>query len=251
MHKETRLSMAYEGHVGGIEQFRMIRPSWQIVGSDGENIGTVASVEEDYFIVSEGFFFPSERYIPAAAVRAVEEGTVLLSVTKGEIDARGWNTLESIRMEQASPQSEQGHTTPEQREDADAAHLDIREEELHVEKRTVQSGEVDVSKDVVTEREEFDVPRRHEEVEIDYRPSATHRPAEGQIGDDEEIRVPLHEEQINVHKETVVTGEVDVSKHDVEETEHVSEEVRKERLRVEREGDVDVKGANPDQNRSH
>jgi uncharacterized protein (TIGR02271 family) len=242
--------MAYEGHSGGIEQFRMIRPGWQIVGSDGENIGTVASVEEDYFVVSEGFFFPSERYIPAAAVRAVEEGTVLLSVSKDEIDARGWNTPEAIQMEQAAPQSEQAHTGPEPGEAADEAHLDIREEELHVEKRTVQSGEVHVSKDVVTEREEIDVPRRHEEVEIDYRPSATHPPAEGQIGEDEEIRVPLYEEQVNVEKETVVTGEVDISKHEVEETEHYSDDLRKERLRVEREGDVDIKGANPDENRN-
>jgi uncharacterized protein (TIGR02271 family) len=242
--------MAYEAQGSGVEQFRMIRPGWQIVGSDGENIGTVASVEEDHFVLSEGFFFPSERYIPAMAVRAVEEGTVLLSVTKDEIDARGWNTPEAIRMEQAAPQPEQAHTVPEPREAADEAHLEMREEELHVEKRTVQSGEVDVSKDVVTEHEEIDVPRRHEEVEIDYRPSATHRPAEGQIGEDEEIRVPLHEEQVNVEKETVVSGEVDISKREVEETEHVSEEVRKERLRVEREGDVDIKGGNPDENRN-
>jgi uncharacterized protein (TIGR02271 family) len=242
--------MAYEGHSSGIEQFRMIRPGWQIVGSDGENIGTVASVEEDYFVVSEGFFFPSERYIPAAAIRAVEEGSVLLSVSKEEIDARGWNTREAIRTEQAGSQSEQAHVPTEPREAADQAHLDMREEELHVEKRTVQSGEVDVSKDVVTEHEELDVPRRHEEVEIDYRPSATHRPAEGQIGEDEEIRVPVHEEQVNVEKETVVTGEVDISKREVEETEHVSEEVRKERLRVEREGDVDIKGANSEENRN-
>jgi uncharacterized protein (TIGR02271 family) len=239
--------MAYEGQGSRIDQFRMIRPGWQILGSDGEDVGTIASVEADYFVVSEGFFFPSERYIPAAAVRAVEDGTVFLSVTKDEIDARGWNTLEAIRMEQAAPH----HTAPdpEPREAVKEAHLDMREEELRVEKRTVQSGEVDVSKDVVTEREEIDVPRRHEEVEIDYRPSATHRPAEGQIGEDEEIRVPLHEERVNVEKETVVTGEVDISKRDVEETEHISEEVRKERLRVEREGDVDIKGANPDEDR--
>lgn len=242
--------MAYDAQTSGIEQMRMIKPSWQIVGSDGENIGTVASVEEDYFVVSEGFFFPSERYIPAAAVRAVEEGTVLLSVSKDEIDARGWDNLEAIRTEQAAPQSEQAHTASHPHEPADEAHLDIREEELHVEKRTVQSGQVDVSKDVVTEREEIDVSRRHEEVEIDYRPSATHRPAEGQIGEDEEIHVPLYEEQVNVEKETVVTGEVDVSKRDVEETEHFSEDLRKERLRVERDGDVDIKAANPDENRN-
>jgi uncharacterized protein (TIGR02271 family) len=242
--------MAYEGQGGGIEQFRMLRPGWQIVGSDGENMGTIASIEEDYFVVSEGFFFPSERYIPAAAIRAVEEGTVLLSVTKDEVDARGWDTPEALRTEHAPPQPDQAHAAPAPHETADEAHLEMREEELHVEKRTVQSGEVDVSKDVVTEREEIDVPRRHEEVEIDYRPSATHRPAEGQIGDDEEIRVPLHEEQVNVDKETVVTGEVDISKREVEETEHVSEEVRKERLHVEREGDVDIKAANPDQNRN-
>jgi uncharacterized protein (TIGR02271 family) len=242
--------MAYEGHTGGIEQFRTIRLGWKIVGADGEDLGTVASIEEDYFVVSEGFFFPSERYIPATAVRAVEEGTVHLAVSKDEIDARGWDSPEAIWVQQGAPRAQQAPPAPEARDVANEAHLELREEELHVDRRTVRSGEVDVSKDVVTEHEEIDVPRRHEEVEIDYRPSSTHRPAEGRIGEDEEIHVPLYEEEVNVTKETVVTGEVDITKREVEETEHVSEDLRKERLRVEREGDVDIKAANHEEHRN-
>lgn len=237
---ETRDSMAYERQGGESEVFQMIRPGWEIFGSDGEKIGDVDSVEADYLVVSEGLIFTSQRYIPASAVLRVDQNAVLLSVTKDEIDARGWDSLAAIRAEREPYIGDEPRSAeePGQRTAADHESLELREEEIRARKRTVQSGEVDVSKDVVTEREEMDVPRRHEEVDIDYRPSVERRRAEGEIGEDEEIHVPLHEEQVDVEKETVVSGEVDINKREVEDTEHISEEVRKERLRVEREGDV-------------
>jgi uncharacterized protein (TIGR02271 family) len=46
----------------------------------------------------------------------------------------------------------------------------------------------------------------------------------------------------------VVKEEVTVGKRTIEETEHVGEEVRRERLHVEREGDVKVRGENEPRN---
>ena len=48
----------------------------------------------------------------------------------------------------------------------------------------------------------------------------------------EEIRVPLSEERVDVQKRTVVTEEVEIGKRKVEGTEHVSDTVRHEELRV-------------------
>jgi uncharacterized protein (TIGR02271 family) len=49
-------------------------------------------------------------------------------------------------------------------------------------------------------------------------------------------------EQANVTKQTVATGEVAVGKRQVQETKQVSDTVRREEARIEREGDVNVQG---------
>ena len=64
--------------------------------------------------------------------------------------------------------------------------------------------------------------------------------ATGEIGKDQEIRVPLSEERVRTEKQPVVTDEVRVGKRAVQHTENVSDDVRHEELRVDKEGDVDV-----------
>lgn len=242
--------MAFDRQGIAREQFGQIRPGWEIIGSDGTKIGDVDQVEPDYFVVSQGWIFTSERYIPISAVREIVQDRIFLSVTGDEIESFGWDSPQSI---QSALSMESGTTTQEppsrERMAGDSEHLELREEELRARKSTEEVGEVDIGKDVVTEREEIDVPRRHEEVDVSYRPSAAHEPAEGEIGEDEEIRIPLHEEEVHVEKETVVSGEVDIDKREVEDVEHISEDVRKERLRVEREGDVQINESERDEER--
>ncbi|HMB03497.1 MAG TPA: DUF2382 domain-containing protein, partial [Isosphaeraceae bacterium] len=52
---------------------------------------------------------------------------------------------------------------------------------------------------------------------------------------------PVMEEQVTVEKKPVVKEEITVGKRVVQDTERVGGEVRKEDVRVEREGDVDVR----------
>jgi len=56
--------------------------------------------------------------------------------------------------------------------------------------------------------------------------------AGGTIGQNEEIRIPLSEERVNVSKSTVVTEEVEVGKRQVAGVERVSDTVRHEELIV-------------------
>lgn len=111
-----------------------------------------------------------------------------------------------------------------------------------MEKQRVQSGEVGLHKDVISEQKTVDVPVTHEEVYIERRPVA-----EGEIddatpiGQDESIRVPVSEEQVNVSKNTVVTGEVAVGKRTVQDTQRVSDTVKRERLNVDQQGDIPVR----------
>jgi len=131
----------------------------------------------------------------------------------------------------------------------------VKEERLHAEKRPVEAGEVKVSKEVHTETKTLEVPVQREEVVIERTPVHGRSGAEGisagDIGEGEQIRIPVREEQVNVIKEAVVTEEVKVGKRTVQDTEQVSGQVRKEEVKVEKSGDVDVKtcgtgkGTNP------
>ena len=58
-----------------------------VIGSDGEKVGEIDAVEQDYFVVRKGFFFPSDHYIPFSAVDSYDDNAVYLNVTKdGALD---------------------------------------------------------------------------------------------------------------------------------------------------------------------
>jgi uncharacterized protein (TIGR02271 family) len=119
----------------------------------------------------------------------------------------------------------------------------LREEELRANKERVQAGEVGIHKDVVTEEKGFDVPVQREEVYVERHPVSGDVPADTPIGEqDETYRVPVSEERVNVEKKPVVKEELEVGKRPVQETERVSDTVRREEARIDRSGDVDVQG---------
>lgn len=113
-------------------------------------------------------------------------------------------------------------------------------EMLRVHKDRVASGEVRMRKEVVTENRTLQVPVTREELVIERTNVSGDAPAGASIGDNPEIRVPLSEEQIRVHKQSVVTGEVRVGKRQVTETRNISDTVRHEEIKVEKEGDVSM-----------
>jgi uncharacterized protein (TIGR02271 family) len=124
----------------------------------------------------------------------------------------------------------------------DTQSIELREEELRAEKERVKAGEVRLRKEVVTEERTLEVPVTREEVVIERRPAASGREASGDIDQDEEIRIPLMEEEVRVEKTPVVREEVTVKKRQVQGTEEVSDTVRREEARVERTGDARVRG---------
>ncbi len=119
----------------------------------------------------------------------------------------------------------------------------LYEERLRVSKEEVQTGEVRVSKEVTTEMQTLTVPVEREEVVIERH--AVNRPAEGAAFGAENIRVPVREEQVTVEKEAVLKEEVRVGKRQVHDTERVSGTVRTEHLKVEGDGDTEVREIGP------
>lgn len=129
------------------------------------------------------------------------------------------------------------------RSDRDLAHAEgdsvvRREEQLNVGTERVDTGRVRLRKHVVSDTETVNVPVEREEVHVTREP-VREGEGVGRIGDgDEEVSVQLHEERPVVEKETVAKERVGLDTETHRGTEQVSEEVRKEQVEVERDGDV-------------
>jgi len=112
-------------------------------------------------------------------------------------------------------------------------------EVLRVHKERVQRGEVRLRKEAVTETQNVEVPVTREELVVERVPVEGREAASAEVGSGEkEIRVPLTEEQVHVEKKPVVNEEIRVGKRQVEQSQRVSDNVRREELRSEEQGDV-------------
>ncbi len=123
------------------------------------------------------------------------------------------------------------------REDKDELRVRRIEEELKVGTREREAGAVRVRKRVRTDHERIVVPRKRVEVTVERVPvegqaiSAEEGTTEPEIREDE-IVVPVIEEEIVVEKRPVVKEEVRIRKEVVENSEVVEEDVRREEIEV-------------------
>jgi uncharacterized protein (TIGR02271 family) len=116
-------------------------------------------------------------------------------------------------------------------EDEDELRVQRTEEELRAGTREREAGRLNVRKRVRTDREQVRVPTRHEEVSVERVP-VNEEGTGAEIGDDE-VSVPVVEEEVVVGKRAVVKEELRIRKDVVEDEEVVEEDVRKEEVDVE------------------
>jgi len=119
--------------------------------------------------------------------------------------------------------------------------IQIREEQLQVDKQPAEIGEVRVWKEVTSEQRTLDVPITREEISIERRHGSgqvSHTP----IGESEIIRIPIMGEQVTTYKQVLITGEISLGKRQVQEMQQISDTLQHEEVHVEREGNVTVQG---------
>ena len=115
------------------------------------------------------------------------------------------------------------------------------EERLNVQKDKVQTGEARLRKYVVTDTETVEVPVTREEVRVERTPISEEEAAnlKGNIDEaGQEASVTLNEERVSVNKETVPVEKVSLNKEQITETERHTEELRKEQIDSDLDGDV-------------
>ncbi len=145
--------------------------------------------------------------------------------------------------------------------------IPIREEQLHVNKQVVQTGEVVIHKRVITENKTFTIPVTREEVTIERLPvggnsniAANTQVAHDQTADDRRqnpnqvdarvvdgsemlsnggtIRILVREEQVTFNKQQVVIEEVVVRKQQIQENRELTDTLKREEVRVEHTGNI-------------
>jgi len=181
-----------------------LREGMQVYGTDGKVIGTIDDMHGDGFHVNG-------KHFSASAISRVTENRVYLREYGDQAGMRaGTQTEGEIR-------------------------VPVVEEHLDVEKRQGQLGEVGIRREVVEEKESIPVELRREEVHVERR-DVDNRP----LGADEAahafeegtIRVPVRGEEAIVTKEAVVTGEVVVNKEQNVERQQITDTVRKQRVEI-------------------
>ena len=190
-----------------------------------------------------GAYYPESA--SAEEERAAEEERVVLRPDERVGDTRSDTTGSpdreppdySPRREGAAERSGE-HATEEEE-----IRVQRVEEELVAGTRERGAGSVNVRKRVRTDRERLSVPKKREDVSVERVPveEESRREAASEAGgsevgiqeSDNEIRIPIIEEEIVVEKRPVVKEEIRIRKDVVQDEELVEEYVRKEEVDIE------------------
>ena len=228
---------------------------YEVYDQSGEKIGKVDDLfvdendQPEYIGVKMGFLGMSSTLIPWQLATVDEEsGRIDVSVDKetakggpafdddSEITPEYENEVYSYYGLQRTTTTEelrayeayQGSATQTTHEDE--LRVQRTEEELLAGTREREAGAINVRKRVRTDRERIEVPTHREEVHVDRVPINSETSAT-EIGDDEVI-IPVTEEEVVVEKRPVAKEEIRIRKDVVEDTEVVEEDVRREEVEI-------------------
>jgi uncharacterized protein (TIGR02271 family) len=188
-----------------------------VVGSDGEKLGSVDRVEGNFVVVKKGFFFPTDYYVPADAISAVDEDRLTLNVPKDVVLEQGWDV---------SPFEGEGRTdttyVDETAGTTDAAYVDDTIGTTDIDRTTDETYVGDTtSTSAAGSGEPFDHRANQESSHIDDT-------------DNDAIRVPLAEEELTATRREVERGSVRIEKDVETEEQALDVPVTEERVNVNR-----------------
>ncbi len=190
---------------------------------DGENLGKIVELMDDYLTIEKGFFFPKDFTIRYDNIAGFDEkNNIIVDFEKSEINEwrdekyAGWQDYDKANYGEAS--------------------FPLREEELEAHKVTRPKGEVRVRKVVHTEVKNLEIPVSREEVIIERTPAGKETDYRGSPNafKDEEVVIPLSEEEVEVTKKQKVKEDVHIRKETKTDKERVKGDVRKEEVHVDR-----------------
>ncbi|KML31364.1 MULTISPECIES: YsnF/AvaK domain-containing protein [Priestia] len=111
--------------------------------------------------------------------------------------------------------------------------VQLREEQLNVRKERVQTGEIQLRKEIVEELRTIQVPVIREEVYVERRPVIDGQYDGSPLTENEIIRIPIMEERVEITKRPVVVEEVIIGKRKIQEIKEMKDTVLKEEAKIE------------------
>lgn len=225
------------GFLAGLKSF-FTGENYSSRGAYNDLVGMGMSEEDARAYARE---YEAGRSIVAVSGDRAQEASAMMSQYGGYGPTRGTSSSTGYDTTAATNYG----TTADVADTDEARRLKLREEQLQVYKQPVQTGEVGIRKEVVSEQQNINVPVTHEEVYVERR-AGSGQVSDTPIGESETVRVPVSAEQVQVNKQTVETGEVALGKRAVQGTQQVSDTVRHEEARVERRGDANIEGDDTD-----
>lgn len=197
-------------------------------GINDEDFGEVQDVQSNYVLVQKGMINKERYYIPKDQAESYDGDTLRFRISEQDLSQfqqepptiYGENTLEKI--------------TTNQQEDIEKeeARIPLTEERLNVSK-TSQENQATITKKPVTETKTVEIPVTREEISIEKRSPTKGSETEAQsspIQSEEEIKIPLRKEKVEVTKKPYVKEEVAVKKNKVTDKKRVTEDVTSEEL---------------------
>ncbi len=211
----------------------------EVYDANNEKVGKVVEAGRNSFKVEKGFIFHKDMHLPMSAVAQADGKNVRLNAAKDQIMTMGaeqlpaeghaWYGTDTMS---ARNTTERG-TAERTGRTGETKSVPIIEEELKAGVREKEGGMARVTKSVVEEQQSIDVPVQHEEVYVTERAVNRAATPEEMKMMDRDIEIPLKQQEVVTQKQAVVTGEVNVRKETVRDTERVTDTVRREEVHVE------------------
>jgi uncharacterized protein (TIGR02271 family) len=212
---------------------------FDLYASDGDKVGTVVEVNDEYLVVEHGGFLglgESHGTIPRSYVgRSSDEAWHLNIDSDRAKQVLDEEVTSAPPVEPVAPTIGAAGRSTERPDSDTGAAMEVHEEELQARKTSQQTGEVVARKEVIEDTETIEVPVTREEVHIERRPvsGAGASAMGGSTYEEEEVRIPVSAEEVQVQKVSKPVEEVRLTKELKQDTERVTDTVRKERVEIE------------------
>jgi len=180
------------------ENTSQIQVGDEVLGNDGGKVGTVAEVQPAYLVIEKGFFFPTDYYIPVNAITQVSDGQVVLNVSKDAALHSGWETIPETTT--STTLTDMGTTAIPATDIVTGTAVDAATWQTET-----AVGEPRMAGYEATTEDELVIPLREEELTASVRDveAGAARIQKRVVSEDRVLEVPVTEEQIRVERRVV------------------------------------------------
>ncbi len=196
-------------------------------GINDEDLGEVQLVEDNHVLVQRGIINKEKFYIPKDQAESYDGDVLKFKFSEQELN-QYQDELPSTRDAKSNSDTTQ-ENIQEEEEKTDEESVPLNEERLDVSKVS-QENQATITKKPVTETKTEQVQLMHEEISIERRPPSGQTEAQSPIQTQEDIKIPLKREEVEVTKKPYVKEELFIKKKAFTDNKEITEDVTSEEL---------------------